>query len=182
MVAPTLAATALHCLVNRALGRVMPSHSIHLLLGYHDGAFTRHLIPTDIIIAPGADATARRPRATDLALLRVATPVTAILPPSSAPAPPGTTLSLAGFAQDRVERMTVDPDCAAQGYARDQDGKPLLVHTCSGTRGASGGPILSRGPDGEWQLVGLEVAGNKEGAGGLAVPGFTIQSLLAAHR
>ena len=182
MVAPKLAATALHCLVNRALARMVPSRSIHLLLGYHDGTFARHLIPTEIITPPGTDAMSHAPRATDMALLRFAKPVTETLPPSPAPVPPGTTLALAGFAQDRVERITVDPACLARGYARDQDNRPLLVHSCSGTRGASGGPILSRGPDGEWRLVGLEIAGNNEGAGGVAIPGFTIAKLVAAYR
>ena len=182
MVAPTFAATALHCLISRALGHVVPAQSIHLLFGYGADGFTRHAVAERVILPANAEPFARGPRADDIALVQIHEPVRDILQPSTIPVPPGASLRLGGYAQDRAERLTVDPDCPARGYVRDAAGQLLLLHGCSGTHGTSGGPLLTRDAAGGWHLVGLEIGGNKDGAGGVAVPGFTLAQFVAANR
>ena len=57
------------------------------------------------------------------------------------------------------------------------DGRPVLRHDCAGTRGTSGGPVLVDTPDG-WRVAGVQVAGNQNDVGGLAVPATAIRALL----
>ena len=176
MVGPAWAATAAHCLWNKRLGRVVPVGSVHLLFGYDAGGFTRHAVPDGMRFAPGADAAAGGPRGTDLVLLHVSPAVLEFVPPVRGAVPPGTPLQMAGFGQDRAERLVVDPGCRALGMVSDGAGAPLLRHDCSGTRGSSGGPVLVMTGEG-WRLAGVQV-GAGLGAGGVAVPGSVILGVL----
>ena len=86
-------------------------------------------------------------------------------------------LMAGGFSQDRAERMQADPSCTALGYRPGPAG-PVLLHDCAGTRGTSGGPLLTQGPGASWRVAGVQVAGNVDDAGGVAVPAAAIRPLL----
>ena len=62
---------------------------------------------------------------------------------------------LAGYQQDRPEALLADTGCRALGPAARRAHLPLLAHGCAGTRGASGAPLLARGRDGAWEVVGV---------------------------
>ncbi len=178
MVAPHYAVTAAHCLGVRRLGHVAPPGAVHLLLGYADGMFVRHMVADAIDVAPDAAGDPEAHRGRDIALLHFAEPVAATLRVDPAPLPAGALLTLGGYGQDRAERLAVDPHCSALGYDVDPDGAPLLHHDCSGTRGSSGGAVLTEA-GGTWRLAGVQVAGRREGAGGWAVPGALVARMLA---
>ncbi len=177
MVDPHWAVTAAHCLGAKVLGHVAPPSAVHLLLGYASGSFNRHLQPDAIHVDPAAAANPEAHRGTDLALLHFAASTPFSLRIDSTPQIPGAPLALGGYEQDRPERLAVDPGCAAKGYQADADRKPLLMHDCTGTRGASGGAVLSR-RGGVWRLAGVTEAARDDGAGGVAVPGFAVAQML----
>lgn len=176
-VTPNLAITAAHCLTKRGLGHFVQPGSIHLLLGYKNGAFTRHLVPDALILPSGADPAHITPSPADFAVLHVATPVAHFLRLDPAPLPLGTPLRVAGFNQDRAERLEADPGCHALGYARTADAGPFLLHDCTATHGSSGGPVLAGDAATGFGVVGLQDAANP-GTGGIAIPAAAIARLL----
>ena len=178
---PHWAVTAAHCLGQRVLGHVAPASAVHVLPGYRDGEFARHLQPDVLYVDPAATNDLERHRGSDLALLHFGAATAEFVSLETGTMAPGTALSLAGYGQDRAERLLVDGACSARGMSADADGAPLLVHDCNGTRGTSGGALLERLEDG-WRLAGVQVAGNLAGAGGLAVPGREVARLLQEVR
>ena len=179
MVTPTIALTAAHCLYGYRLGHFVPAGSIHLLSGYASGGFARHAVVQSYRVAPGYDP--RAPDATrgsDVAVLSAIftdaapSPIVVIGPTGDA------TLALAGYSQDRTQRLQIDPDCRGLGIIADRSGTPLLWHSCAGTKGTSGGPILGKGADGRWSVVGLQSGARPNERGGVAVTGATLRLLL----
>ena len=77
--------------------------------------------------------------------------------------------------------VLADPGCTALGTAIGPDARPLLAHDCAGTYGTSGGPVLSRMPDGAWGLAGVQVGANPGRVGGMAVPASPNRAMLAAE-
>ena len=163
------------------LGHAAPPSAVHLLFGYRDGTMARHVVP-DAVVLPGDPESAVQTTGHlggDVAFLHLREAIPGGLPPLGVRLAPGTALALAGYGQDRSERMTADTTCHVRGYTADTAGRVVLVHDCTGTRGGSGGPVLARDADGGWQLVGMEVAAERAGSGGVAVPGFTLERMLA---
>ena len=177
-VAPHWAVTAAHCINHRALGHAAPPSSIHLVFGYRSGDYTRLLVPTAIRLPAGADPAATEVRGTDVAFLHVAETLTDLLPPTDAG--PGATVALGGYGQDRAERLAIDPHCTVLAQVPAADHAPVLQHGCSGTRGVSGGALAMEVAPGTWRLAGMAVAAQIGGAGGYAVPGGRLATLLAA--
>ena len=182
MIASHWAVTAAHCLYSKSLGHVVPPSAIHILTGYANGTFARHMIADAVRLPDGADPGGPALRGTDFALLHVAETVNQTLPPNAQAAPPGATLVVGGYGQDRSERVLIDPGCAARGTTPGQDGQPVLMHDCAATRGTSGGPVLMRDGAGAWRLAGLQIAAYTHSTGGAAVPAEAIARLLAAQR
>ena len=179
MVAPHWAVTAAHCLGVTRLGHVAPPSAVHLLMGYADGRFARHIVSDAVHVDLDAATDPAAHRGRDFALLHFAEAANDVLTPHDAALVPGAALQLGGYGQDRAERLAIDPACTMRGYQADGDRNPLLSHDCNGTRGTSGGAVISR-IDGAWRLVGVAVAGNVAGAGGVAVPATTVARALAA--
>lgn len=179
---PHWVATAAHCLTSRALIHVPPVSAMHLLLGYADGGFVRHVQPDAVVLAAGAEPLGAPSRGSDLALLHFSEALPDALPVAGGRVAPGESLIAGGYGQDRAERIAVDPACRAAGYVRGRDGLPLLRHDCNATRGTSGGPVLMRGANGGWTLAGIQVGAVASGAGGVAVPGAAVAALLASVR
>ena len=181
MVAPTIALTAAHCVYGSRLGHFAPAGSIHLLSQYAGGSFAHHAVVQSYRIAAGYDPRAPdATRGTDAAVLVLAEdltggpslPIAAIFPDEPA------ILTLAGYSQDRAQRLQIDPYCRALGMVIDRSGAPLLRHSCAGTKGTSGGPILRQDQDGNWRVVGLQSGARPNERGGVAVPGATLRLLL----
>jgi protease YdgD len=180
MVSPRVAVTAAHCLWSRRLGGWVPAGAVHLLTGYAAGAFSAHLLAEGYRIAPGYDpAKPDATRGADLALVSLATPAADVLALAPESPRPGTAAVLGGYNQDHAEVIEADTHCAVTALARDGDGRTLLLHDCSATRGTSGGPLLIRDQDGHLVLAGVQVAGRATRAGGAAVPVDLVRRLLA---
>ena len=175
------AVTAAHCLYSRRLGGFVPAGSVHVLVGYDKGAFTKHAVAASFVVAQGYDPGAGpRAGAEDLAVVRFTQPVTdaaRILPLSDRELPVGTPVMLAGYGQDRAEALLADTACTVQGHA-GAGGTAVLVHDCEGTRGTSGAPLLVRVGATEWRVVGVQVTGRADGAGGTAVPAAAVRTLM----
>ena len=170
--------TAAHCLFNGRSARFATAGSLHFLVGYRAGRPSTEMRVASYEIGAGFDPL--RYQATtdaDWALLTLAKD----LPPEIAPLrlsrevePSGTKAVLAGYPQDRAYAMTVDRDCELR---QSIDSGKLLLHTCRGINGYSGGPILVSGQDGEVRVAGIQIA-TMRGSGPanmLAVPAQSIR-------
>ena len=181
LIAPQVAVTAAHCVYGRRLGRFVPPGAINALFGYDGGRYARHAVVATYAVMPGFNPQGQYGGGADLALLRFAQPVGERVVPLAPDAQPGAPVMLGGYGQDRQEVVLADTLCTARGLSQGQDGRPMLVHDCQGTRGTSGGPVFTRLVDGSWALVGVQVASNTYGVGGAAVPVATVRALLAAQ-
>lgn len=179
LVGPRLVLTAAHCLFGRGTGQVVRPGSVHVLVGYSHGAYAGHARATSLEIGPGFGVGSDRQRLpsappdADWAVLILDAPLgTAdrVLPLERSLPAPGTPAMLGGYEQDRAQIIVADTECTVVGPIRDTTGRVLLRHTCSGTRGVSGAPLLVRMPGGSWAVTGLAFAADVNHSGGDAVP------------
>lgn len=180
LIGPQTAVTAAHCLYGRRLGHFVPPSSVHVLLGYANGDYSQHVVASSFQVGDGYAPSRPAGQGTDVAVVTLARPVGGpgdILALADGLVPRGAQLMAGGFSQDRAERLQADVSCTALGYRPGPAG-PMLVHDCAGTRGTSGGPVLMQAPGGGWRVVGVQVAGNVDNAGGEAVPAASIRLLL----
>ncbi len=169
--------TAAHCLFGPRSRQVVRPGTVHFLLGYHLGEWTARARVTAIAMGEGfqleRDSPFGGPLGADWALLTLDAPLgeggRALRLRRDLP-PPGTELMLAGYQQDRPEALLADTGCRALGTRRGARNLPLVAHSCAGTRGASGAPLLARGRDGAWEIVGVAAAASADAAQGMAVP------------
>jgi protease YdgD len=165
LIGPRRVLTAAHCLFNPLTRRFLPTVSLHVLFGYERGDFIKDTPPVvEVIRADSYDPL--RPReeyAADWAILVLAADAPPQAPPlavSESPPPPGTAVVLGGYSQDKAQIITADTACMVLGTDRTTKG-PVLIHDCNGTRGTSGSPLLAL-QEGEWQVVGIAVAGSTD--------------------
>jgi protease YdgD len=167
LVAPRTALTAAHCLRGRRLGHDVPPGAVHLLTGYAAGRFARHSLAT---------GWQRAPDGSDVAVVTLADPIGIdVLPLAAADPRAGATVALGGYNQDRAEVIDADLSCRVLAALPGR-----LVHSCAGTFGTSGAPLLARGDDGTWTIVGLQVAAFTDRIGGIAVPASVLRQALPA--
>ncbi len=181
LIGPQTAVTAAHCLYGRRLGHFVPPSSVHVLLGYAGGDYAQHAVASSFQVGDGYAPSSPAGQGTDVAVITLAKAMGGpgdLLALADGPAPRGARLMAGGFSQDRAERLQADVSCTALGYRPGPAG-PVLVHDCAGTRGTSGGPVLMHAPGGAWRVAGVQVAGNVDDAGGVAVPAAAIRALLA---
>lgn len=164
LIGPRRVLTAAHCLFNPRTQRFLPASSLHVLFGYERGTFIEHTLVTGVIHADSYDP--QKPRegfAADWAILELADDAPPQAPPlvvaDTVPAP-GTAVVLGGYSQDKAQIITADTACVVLGTDRTTKG-PVLIHDCNGTRGTSGSPLLAL-RDGQWQVVGIAVAGSSD--------------------
>ena len=166
----------------RRLGHYAPAGSIHVLTGYAKGTFAGHAVGASLAVARSYDPAGPAGGGADVAVVTLATPLPGpVLGLWDGALPSGTRLMLAGYGQDRAERLMADTSCAVRGRGPGADGAPVLVHDCAGTRGTSGAPLLAQASDGAWRVAAIQAAGREDDAGGFAVPADAVRALLRAH-
>jgi protease YdgD len=170
MVAPALVLTAAHCLKDAPGTALLPPARIRVTLG---GAAARGVT---LRVGAGFDPTREAPWASDWALVALNAPIGAgrVLPLLRETPPAGSILALPGFQRDDPGALLVDPACRYLGLRRIEGEGVMLAHDCAGTTGSSGGPLLLRGADGRFAIIGVQSKGILGRAGGLAVPALVI--------
>jgi protease YdgD len=182
LIAPRLAVTAAHCLWGARLGHLMPPQAVHVLSGYHSGAYAQQTVVTSYQIGSGYDP--KRPYATlgsDVAVLTLESTLGSnepLLSLADRPATASTLVTLGGYSQDRAEIILADQNCRISAAMPDDQGASLLRHTCMATHGTSGAPMLTQNQNGTWTVVGVQVAAVRTGSGGIAVPASAIRAVL----
>lgn len=180
LLGPRLAVTAAHCLYGARVRHMLGARSVHVLSGYSGGGYARHSVAVSYRVPTGfIGGDEGGSRGADVAVLVLAEAVGgAALRLTTAQ--PGAAAMLSGYNQDRRQVLLADLACQVFGTVADPAGRPLRRHSCAGTRGTSGAPLLVRQDKiGPWAAAGVQVAAENGGAGGLAVPAETIQALLA---
>lgn len=187
LVAPDLVVTAGHCLFNGRTRRLHRPQSIKFVAGFDRGEYEAVRDVVEFGFPECSRFTGPFNRieklAFDVALLRLAEPITGIEPVAIAPLDDEAAeaaLILAGYQQDRPFMLSVHGGCSRQDrYSSEL----LLAHRCDATRGASGGPVLTDGADG-WKLVGIHVAsvgGGGQSSSGLGIASTAVADTLLAH-
>jgi protease YdgD len=172
LVGQSTVVTAAHCLFNRRTERYFPVEALHFLIGYHSSLYAGHAVGTRLKIGDGYDPI--RPKETigsDWALVSLDKSLGSadrVLPMLNDVPEDGASVMLGGYQQDHPLLLTADTQCRIGGRFVDTSGRLLLRHSCAGTRGASGAPLLiDRG--GRWHVAAIEVAAEVDLAGGAAV-------------
>ena len=177
VVAPDLVVTAGHCVFGARQGRFLPASAVHVQVAYRMGAMAEHRTVVAYRTIEGFDPR-NGPAAAgaDVAVLHLGKRL------SAAPVPVGSAatgaVALGGYARQRPEVLQADGDCRIRGTTRDRAGRTLLVHDCAGGPGTSGAPLLQRGSDQVWRVLGVQVAGHPGRGESYAVPAATWVALL----
>ena len=175
LVDPRLVLTAAHCLFGRGTGQLVRPGSMHVLVGYSHGDYAGHARATSLEIGPGfalgpdQQRVSSAPLDADWAVLTLDAPLgTAdrVLPLVRDLPLPSTPAMLGGYEQDRAQVILADTACTVVGAALVTNGHVLLRHSCAGTRGVSGAPLLARMPGGSWAVVGLASTAGVDTSGG----------------
>jgi protease YdgD len=170
MVAPSMVLTAAHCLKDEAGTALLPPARLRVTLA---GKQARGMA---LRVGAGFDPAREAPWAADWALVSLNAPIGAgrVLPLLREAPPQGSILALPGFQKDSPGALLVDPACRYLGLRRIEGEGVMLAHDCAGTTGSSGGPLLLRGADGRFAIIGVQSKGILGRAGGLAVPALVI--------
>jgi|LakMenEpi03Aug12_release.lakeMendotaPanAssembly.Ray.scaffolds.fasta_scaffold353831_2 protease YdgD len=170
MVAPAVVLTAAHCLKDEAGTGLLPPARLRVTVG---GMEARAVT---LRIGAGFDPTREAPWASDWALVSLNAPIGAgrVLPLLRETPPERSILALPGFQRDAPGTLLVDPACRYLGLRRIELEGVMLAHDCAGTTGSSGGPLLLRGADGRFAIIGVQSKGILGRAGGLAVPALVV--------
>jgi protease YdgD len=178
LVGPRSVITAAHCLVGRVEGGngIMPAASFRFLLGYNRGRWAAEARVEAIRLDPEFDATGQSPGPdwADWALLTLDRPIGTpdrVLPLLREAPLSSDRAMVGGYQQGQRDVLLGDPDCRVVGRTSRDLGRPMLLHDCTATRGASGGPVLVELPEERgWAVAGVLVAMRRGMPLGVAVP------------
>ena len=177
LIAPRMVVTAAHCLYGPRVRHLLWPGAVHVLSGFSGGEYSGHSIVASYRVPAGFIPTNEgSSRGADVAVLALAQPLGAVTLRLVA-AQAGEAAMLGGYNQDRAQVLLADPACRVMGVLADAADRPLRQHSCAGTRGTSGAPLLVR-DHGQWAAAGVQVAAVEGDIGGLAVPSETVQALL----
>lgn len=180
LIDPRHVVTAAHCLYSNRVGHLVQPNSVHVLAGFHNGAFAAHAVAVVYRVPGGwSPSRERETSGADVAVLTLGSPVAPRGLPLTEPKQ-GQMAMLGGYERDRAEILIADQSCRVTGVEADRAGRPLWRHSCTGTFGASGAPLLVRDAAGTWAAAGVMVAAFSTHAGGVVVPSATIAALIAS--
>jgi protease YdgD len=164
--------TAAHCLFNRRTRQYSPPGSLHFLIGYNGSSYAGHAIGVSMKVGEGYDPV--RPKETigsDWALVLLDKKVGSadrVLPILNELPENGASVMLGGYQQDHPLILMADTRCRIGGRLVDGSGRLLLRHSCAGTSGVSGAPLLINRGD-RWHIAAIEVAAEVDHTGGAAI-------------
>ncbi|HEV7264285.1 MAG TPA: trypsin-like serine protease [Falsiroseomonas sp.] len=189
LIGPRQVLTAAHCLVNAGNGAPVAPAAVSYIIGPTPQGEGRRVAVAAIFIAPGfkvrggprPDPSA--PPDADWALLALdpavpEAPADFVLEVVPGLMPPWTQLVFGGYQPDRGRGLVADLECWIVTYARTGADRLMLRHSCAGTGGSSGGPLLTRQADGRWMVAGVGSLAISGDVGGWAVPSRTIWRVL----
>ncbi|MBI0534764.1 protease [Roseomonas sp. KE2513] len=191
LVSPNTVLTAAHCLIDPRTTQPVPAGAVRFTLaasptgGTGQARALQAVIGPNFSVAPGPRPDPKAPPDSDWAILLLDQPIAAPSLALSLEAGyllPGTALAFGGYQADREQEMVADAACAVAGYARDPAGHVMLHHSCAGTVGASGGPLLARLPNGGWVVAGIGSLAEGGVTGGWAVPTASIARVALSNR
>lgn len=171
LVGPRLVLTAAHCLVDEARGRMLPASAARFTLAdgtVRQGVSYRH--------GQGFIPARQEPWRADWAYVTLDAEVPGVQPLALLREPPsaGLPLALGGWQHDRPGVITADTGCRVIGTATYGAQGMVIQHNCAGTFGSSGAPILARGADGRWAILGVQAKAALGQRFGVAVPAFAL--------
>ena len=173
-IGPATIVTAAHCLYDPRVQHMVRPGSVHVLAGYQGGAYTSHKLVQKYRTAAGWRIEGRP--GLDAAVLVLAEPILGRYL-TFAEARAGQAAMLGGYERDRGEVLVADAACRVMETVADDARNALRRHSCAGTSGSSGAPLLIRDDAGEWAVAGLQVAARNGAVGGVAVPSATLEAL-----
>jgi len=170
LVGPRSVLTAQHCLLTAEQDGLVPPRDIAFRIG------GRSARATAIRHGPGFDPRREEPWRADWAVLTLDAPLGTgrALRLSSEPPREGLALALPGWQHDRPGMLLADLDCRVVIFGTFGPQGMLVGHNCAGTLGSSGAPLLARGQDGGFVVVGVQAKAALGRALGVAVPAFAI--------
>lgn len=181
LIAPDLVLTAAHCLTHPGSGAPYPLGNVHFVAGWHKGTSTGHSKAAALAIHPGWTGQAMRrveDLETDLALIRLAEPLTAVsAEPFSIDRPPlpGDPLTLISYRRDRAHALTRQGDCPYKSIIGQ-----VLELECPVTFGASGSPLFFKEADGQKVVAVLSAMGDDGAPRAFAVRADNVVEMLRA--
>jgi len=183
LVGQSTVVTAAHCLFNRRTLRYFPPESLHFLIGYNGSDYAGHATGVSMKVGEGYDPV--RPKETigsDWALVSLDKKLGSanrILPILNELPGNGESVMLGGYQQDHPLILMADTRCRIGARLVDGSGRLFLRHSCAGTRGVSGAPLLINRGD-RWHVAAIGVAAEVDLAGGVAIVlNETVQGALA---
>jgi protease YdgD len=172
LVAPAVVLTAAHCVFNEHAGQFYRPGALHFLIGADGDFYAGQAKVVSFITGPGYDhAHPRETMGSDWAILsldtKLGTPDRILALRDHAP-DVGAKIAIGGYSEDHRYILTADMACQIIGPAIDSHGIHLLRHSCTGTRGVSGAPMLVE-EHGSWSIGGVAIAAQMGASIGLAV-------------
>lgn len=162
LIAPDLVLTAAHCIYNSDDGRWTVPFEVHFVAGYDRGSFAAHargkrFIHDPAYIPKKAASVAEMSRDWAIIELDKELPIKPVPLSNKTKAEilsrqSSDELNAAGYSGDWPEILMRHAGCQLEGMLGR---RPLLVHDCDSTFGASGGPLLLVGKNGV-EIVGLQ--------------------------
>ncbi|MEM7267800.1 MAG: trypsin-like serine protease [Pseudomonadota bacterium] len=177
LVAPDLVATAAHCLYAPRTGAIRALGNIHFIAGYRLRKFAAHRKAARIDIHPEYSFALRvdsKAIATDLALVKLDSPIEDVAPLPLAPGlSAGDDVLILSYGRDRREIPSIQSPCDVEDR-----GKAIAILNCDATYGVSGAPVM-RMIDGAPHIVAV-VSAVRDGSDGAQALVVVLEAALPA--